>query len=61
MVIAQPNKSLDVRAKQRLSYRVAWFLLACVNSVSPHVRYCVGSQAVFAQFGSNGFPVLRTP
>jgi hypothetical protein len=35
--------------------------LACVYSVSPHIRYCVGCQAVFAQFGSNGFPVFKTP
>ncbi len=33
---------LDVRAKQRLCYRVAWFLLACVDSVSPHVNSAVG-------------------
>ena len=36
-----PNKSMDVRAKQRLSYRVAWFLSACVDSVSPHVNSIV--------------------
>ncbi len=28
---------MDVRAKQRLCYRVAWFPLACVQAVSPHV------------------------
>ena len=28
---------MDVRAKQRLFYHVAWFLSACVESVSPHV------------------------
>ena len=33
---------MDVRAKQRLSYHVAWFLSACVNSVSPHVNSIVG-------------------
>ncbi len=52
---------MDVRAKQRLCYRVVFLPFACVYSVSPHVRYCVGSQAVFTQLGSNGFPVLRTP
>jgi len=31
------NNSMDVRAKQRLSFRVVWFLSACVYSVSPHV------------------------
>ena len=37
IIDALPNKSMDVRAKQRISYRVAWFLLACVVAVSPHV------------------------
>ncbi len=38
---AKPNKSLDVRAKQRLSFNGAWLLLACVYSVSPHVNSIV--------------------
>ena len=35
--MARANKSMDVRAKQRLSYHAALFPLACVYSVSPHV------------------------
>jgi hypothetical protein len=31
------NKSMDVRAKQRLSFGVVWFPFACVVAVSPHV------------------------
>ncbi len=31
------NKSMDVRAKQRLCYYVALFPFACVLPVSPHV------------------------
>jgi len=31
------NKSMDVRAKQRLSYHVAWLLSAGLMAVSPHV------------------------
>ncbi|MBA3599893.1 MAG: hypothetical protein H0W45_01445 [Acidobacteria bacterium] len=31
------NKSLDVRAKQRLCTRVVWFLSACVLQVFAHV------------------------
>jgi len=42
VVNAPPNKSLDVRAKQRLSFYVAWFLSACVVAVSPHVNSVVG-------------------
>jgi len=38
---APSNKSLDVRAKQRLSFHVAWFLSACVLAVSPHVNSVV--------------------
>ena len=34
---AQHNKSMDVRAKQRLSYHVVSETFACVYSVSPHV------------------------
>ena len=34
---AQPNKSMDVRAKQRLSYRDVLFPSRCVVAVSPHV------------------------
>ena len=34
---AMPNNSMDVRAKQRLFYRVAWFPSTCVVAVSPHV------------------------
>ena len=36
-----PNKSLDVRAKQRLSFGVAWLLLAGLVAVSPHVNSIV--------------------
>ncbi len=43
VTIAAPyNKSLDVTAKQRFCYRVAWFTLACVVAVSPHVNSIVG-------------------
>ena len=35
------NKSLDVRAKQRLCYRVDLFPLTCVQPVSPHVNSVV--------------------
>ena len=35
------NKSMDVRAKQRLCYHAALLPLACVNSVSPHVNAAV--------------------
>ena len=35
------NKSLDVRAKQRLCLGVAWFLSGCVVAVSPHVTSTV--------------------
>jgi len=31
------NNSMDVRAKQRLSYRVVFLPFACVAAVSPHV------------------------
>ncbi|MFN2393781.1 MAG: hypothetical protein ABR566_17690, partial [Pyrinomonadaceae bacterium] len=57
---APSNKSMDVRRKQRLSYDGSSFPFTCVLPVSAHVRYCVGSQAIFiVQFGSNGFPVFR--
>jgi len=36
-----PNKSLDVRAKQRLSYRVVFVTRSCVNAVSPQVNSVV--------------------
>ena len=53
---------MDVRAKQRLSFHVVFLLLAGLVAVSPHVRYCVESQAVFVvQFGSKGLPVFKTP
>jgi hypothetical protein len=39
--MAKPNKSLDVGAKQRLSYRVVFLPLACVLAVSPHVNSIV--------------------
>ncbi len=42
MVVLKSNKSLDVRAKQRLSYRVAFFPSTCVVAVSPHVNSTVG-------------------
>ena len=32
---------MDVRAKQRLSYRVAWFLSSGLVAVSPHVNAAV--------------------
>ena len=32
-----PNNSMDVRAKQRLCYRVVFLPFACVLAVSPHV------------------------
>jgi len=32
-----PNNSMDVRAKQRLCFHVAWLLLAGLVAVSPHV------------------------
>ncbi|MDQ3749426.1 MAG: hypothetical protein M3367_10515 [Acidobacteriota bacterium] len=34
---AASNKSMDVRAKQRLSFRVVSLPSACVMAVSPHV------------------------
>ena len=34
---APPNKSMDVRAKQRLSYRGCLFTLNLCVAVSPHV------------------------
>jgi hypothetical protein len=37
-----PNKSLDVRAKQRLCLERRLLPLACVDSVSPHVNSVVG-------------------
>jgi len=36
-----PNKSLDVRAKQRLCFHVVRQTLACVLAVSPHVNSAV--------------------
>ncbi len=36
-----PNKSLDVRAKQRLSFHVVFLPLTCVLAVSPHVNSIV--------------------
>ncbi len=37
---------MDVRAKQRLSYRVVRLTLACVSAVSPHVISAVGQLRV---------------
>jgi hypothetical protein len=37
-----PNKSMDVRAKQLLSYHVMCFPFACTWLVSPHVISIVG-------------------
>jgi predicted outer membrane lipoprotein len=37
IINAMPNKSMDVRAKQLLSYYVAWLLSAGLAAVSPHV------------------------
>ena len=34
---APPNKSMDVRAKQRLSYHVVILIRSCAVAVSPHV------------------------
>ncbi|MBA4182698.1 MAG: hypothetical protein H0X49_01620 [Acidobacteria bacterium] len=39
---AEPNKSLDVRAKQRPCYRVVLLPLTCAVAVSPHVNSIVG-------------------
>ena len=38
----QANKSLDVRAKQRLCFNGSSFILTCVWLVSPHVNSIVG-------------------
>jgi hypothetical protein len=35
------NKSLDVRAKERLSYHAVFLLLAGLVAVSPHVNFAV--------------------
>ena len=39
---APSNKSMDVRAKQRLSYYGVLFPFTCVAAVSPHVISIVG-------------------
>ncbi len=39
---APPNKSMDVRAKQRLCFNVTLLPFACVLMVSPHVISTVG-------------------
>ncbi len=41
LINVPPNKSLDVRAKQRLCFYVALFPWRCVYSVSPHVNSIV--------------------
>ncbi len=46
----QHNKSLDVRAKQRLSYHVVFLSLAGVYSVSPHVNSIVSWLVVSTQW-----------
>jgi hypothetical protein len=38
---AKPNKSLDVRAKQRLCYRVVFLTQTGLVAVSPHVNSIV--------------------
>jgi len=38
---APPNNSMDVRAKQRLCYRVVFLPFTCVVAVSPHVNSAV--------------------
>ncbi|MDQ3373704.1 MAG: hypothetical protein M3521_07445, partial [Acidobacteriota bacterium] len=39
---AEHNKSMDVRAKQRLCYRVIRQILADLAAVSPHLNSIVG-------------------
>jgi len=41
------RKSLDMRAKQRLSYRVVFLPLTCAVAVSPHVNSIVRHLSVF--------------
>jgi len=53
--MATPNKSLDVRAKQRLSYRVVFLTQSCVNSVSPHVNSIVRNGGWYILRSSQGF------
>jgi hypothetical protein len=58
-----PNKSLDVSAKQRLSYHVAWLSRSCVDSaVAPHqLRRSTLSGANQAAFNLGDFEyVLET-
>ena len=43
---------MDVRAKQRLCYHVAWFLSACVSAVSPHVISTVRLFLDFMKFST---------
>lgn len=37
LITAKSNNSMDVGAKQRLSFSVAWLLSAGLVAVSPHV------------------------
>jgi len=50
----QHNKSMDVRAKQRLCYGVVLFPLACVDSVLPHVISSVRRFLVTSNVAANG-------
>ncbi len=38
----RPSELLEVRRKQRLCYRVAWFLSACEVAVSAHINSAIG-------------------
>ena len=46
------NKSLDVRAKQRLSFHVVFLTRSCVDSVSPHVNSVVRWFPLLQKFGN---------
>jgi len=50
---------MDVRAKQLLSYHVAWFLSACVWLVSPHVISTVRCFLVFPNGRKNKTNFLK--
>jgi hypothetical protein len=45
----EPNNSMDVRAKQRLSYQLVFLTRSCVNSVSPHVNSAVGRLRLYIE------------
>ena len=47
LISAAYNNSMDVRAKQQLSYHVVSLTQSCVYSVSPHVNSIVRCFVVF--------------